>query len=151
MLSAFAYQNILTHLKSKGRSKGIQVHSVNPAYTSLIGRVNYAKRYGLSIHHAAALCICRRFLGVSERMPQGQREIPDGKGGHVTLDLPVRNRSRHVWVQWGQLNKKLPAALTAHFRTVNNRSSSSCKAAPETFPDLVGEIPARESPAPLFC
>lgn len=151
MLSAFAYQNILTHLKSKGRSKGIQVHSVNPAYTSLIGRVNYAKRYGLSIHHAAALCIGRRFLGVSERMPQGQREIPDGKGGHVTLDLPVRNRSRHVWVQWGQLNKKLPAALTAHFRTVNNRSSSSCKAAPETFPDLVGEIPARESPAPLFC
>ena len=151
MLSAFAYQSILTHLKSRGRSKGIQVHSVNPAYTSVIGRVNYAKRYGLSIHHAAALCIGRRFLGVSERMPQGQREIPDGKGGHVTLDLPVRNRSRHVWVQWGQLNKKLPAALTAHFRAVNNRSSSSCKAALETFPDLVGEIPTRESPAPLFC
>ncbi|MBX9744820.1 MAG: IS200/IS605 family accessory protein TnpB-related protein, partial [Chlamydiales bacterium] len=84
MLSAFAYQNILTHLKSRGRSKGIQVPSVNPAYTSLMGRVNYAKRYGLSIHHAAALCIGRRFLGVSERMPQGQRDIPDGKGGHVT-------------------------------------------------------------------
>ena len=125
MLSAFAYQTILTHLKSRGKSKGIQVHSVNPAYTSLIGRVNYAKRYGLSTHHAAALCIGRRFLGVSERMPQGQREIPDGKEGHVTLDLPVRNRSRHVWYQWGQLNKKLPAALTAHFRTEKLRSSSS--------------------------
>ena len=40
------------------------------------------------------------------------------KGGHVTLDLPVRNRSRHVWKQWGQLNKKCSAALTARFRTV---------------------------------
>jgi len=152
MLSAFAYQKILTHLKSRGRFKGIQVHSVNPAYTSLMGRVNYAKRYGLSIHHAAALCIGRRFLGVSERMPQGQRDIPDGKGGHVTLDLPVRNRSRHVWHQWGQLNKKFPAALTAHFRTVKTRSSSSCKAAPETTsPDFFGEIPIRESSASLFC
>jgi len=152
MLSAFAYQTILAHLKSKGKAKGVQVHSVNPAYTSLIGRVNYAKRYGLSIHHSAALCIGRRFLGVSESMPQGQRDIPDGKGGHVTLDLPVRNRSRHVWHQWGQLNKKIPAALTAHFRTEKIRSSSSRKATPETMiPDLVGAIPTRESSAPLFC
>lgn len=124
MLSSFAYQAILTHLKAKGASKGIQVQTVNPAFTSLIGRVKFAKRYGLSIHHAAALSIGRRFLGVSERMPQGPREIPDGKGGYVTLDLPVRNRSRHVWHQWGQLNRKLQAAFTAHFRTGRTRSSS---------------------------
>jgi hypothetical protein len=89
------------------------------SFTSLIGRVKFAKRYGMTLHMAAALCIGRRFLGVSERMPQGQRDIPDGKGGHVTLDLPVRNRSRHVWHQWGQLNRKLSAALTAHFRAVH--------------------------------
>jgi IS605 OrfB family transposase len=118
MLSAFAYQSIITHLKSRGASKGIGVYSISPAFTSLIGRVNYAERYGLSIHHAAALCIGRRYLGLSEKMPKGRRKIPDGKGGHVTLDLPVRNRSRHVWKQWGQLNKKCSAALTARFRTV---------------------------------
>lgn len=117
MLSAFAYQLIITHLKSRGASKGIGVYSVNPAFTSLIGRVNYAERYGLSTHHAAALCIGRRYLGFSEKMPSGQREIPDGKGGHVTLDLPERTRSRHVWKQWGQLNRKYSAALTARFRT----------------------------------
>jgi len=133
MLSAFAYAKILTYLKSRGSSKGIEVHSINPAFTSLIGRVKFAKRYGITTHMAAALCIGRRFLGVSERMPQGQRDIPDGKGGHVTLDLPVRNRSRHVWHQWGQLNKKLPAALTAHFRAGDPyRSSSSLKTALET-------------------
>lgn len=152
MLSSFAYASILMHLKSRGAAQGVQVHCVNPAYTSLIGRTNYAKRYGLSIHHAAALCIGRRSLGLSEKMPKGHRAIPDGKGCHVTLDLPVRNRSRHVWHQWGQLNRKFSAALTAHFRTKQNRSSSSRKATPvmTLSPDLAGGIPVRESLAPLF-
>ena len=153
MLSSFAYSAILTHLKSRGSAKGIQVHSVNPAFTSLIGRVKFAKRYGISIHMAAALCIGRRFLGFSERMPQPRRDVPDGKGGHVTLDLPVRNRTRHVWHQWRQLNRKLPAALTAHLRTAKSRSSSSRKTTPEIedLPDFIGAIPIRESPALLFC
>ncbi len=152
MLSAFAYASIITHLKSRGASKRVAVYSVNPAFTSLIGRVKFAKRYGLTIHMAAALCIGRRFLGVSERMPQGQREIPDGKGGHVTLDLPARNRSRHVWRQWGQLNKKLSAALTAHFRAVHTDPR-----VPQTTPvtamlsNLAGETLARESSTRLLC
>ena len=152
MLSAFAYASIIAHLKSRGASKRVAVYSVNPAFTSLIGRVKFAKRYGLTIHMAAALCIGRRFLGVSERMPQGQREIPDGKGGHVTLDLPARNRSRHVWRQWGQLNKKLSAALTAHFRAVHTDPR-----VPQTTPvtamlsNLAGETPARESSTRLLC
>ncbi len=152
MLSAFAYASIIAHLKSRGASKRVAVYSVNPAFTSLIGRVKFAKRYGLTIHMAAALCIGRRFLGVSERMPQGQREIPDGKGGHVTLDLPARNRSWHVWRQWGQLNKKLSAALTAHFRAVHTDPR-----VPKTTPvtamlsNLAGETPARESSTRLLC
>jgi len=152
MLSSFAYQAILTHLKGRGASRGIQVHNVNPAFTSLIGRVKFAERYGLSVHHAAALAIGRRYLGVSERMPQGQRNISDGKGGHVTLDLPVRNRSKHVWHQWGQLNRKLSAALTAHFRAVHTdprvHQNDSCDS---MLSDLVGETPARESLTRLLC
>ena len=152
MLSAFAYASIIAHLKSRGQARGIEVHNVNPAFTSLIGRVKFAERYGLTIHIAASLCIGRRFLGVSERMPQGQRDIPDGKGGHVTLDLPVRNRSRHVWHQWGQLNKKFSVALTAHFRAVRTDprvpKSDSCDS---MLSDLVGETPARESSTQLFC
>lgn len=153
MLSSFAYRAILTHLKGRGASRGIQVHSVNPAFTSLIGRVKFAERYGLSVHHTAALAIGRRYLGISERMPQGQRNISDGKGSHVTLDLPVRNRSKHVWHQWGQLNKKFQAALTAHFRAAKNRSSSPRKATPvmTVSSDFTGGIPVRESLTPLFC
>lgn len=152
MLSAFAYASIIAHLCSRGQTKGIEVHSVNPAFTSLIGRVKFTERYGLTIHLAAALCIGRRFLGVSERMPQGQRDIPDGKGGHVTLDLPERNRSRHVWHQWGQLSKKFSVALTAHFRAVHTDPRAP-KTALETamLSDLVGGTPARESLTRLLC
>ena len=47
-------------------------------------------------HASAALCIGRRFLGASERLPSHLNEIADGKGSSVTLPLPVRNRERHV-------------------------------------------------------
>lgn len=149
-LSSFSYQAILTHLKSRAFSKHIEVKQVNPAFTSLIGRVKFAVRYGLSIHHAAALCIGRRFLNLSEKVPRHLDKIPDGKDSHVALSLPVRNRSKHVWNQWRDLNKRVQAALAAHFRA--KRSSSTPKAAPETetFPDLVGAIPTCESLAALL-
>jgi IS605 OrfB family transposase len=149
-LSSFSYQAILTHLKSRAFGKQIEVKQVNPAFTSLIGRVKFAVRYGLSIHHAAALCIGRRFLNLSEKVPRRLDKIPDGKDGHVALSLPARNRDKHVWHQWRDLSKKVPAALAAHFRA--KRSSSSPKAAPETetFPDLVGATPTCESLAALL-
>lgn len=130
MLSSFSYQAILTHLHSRAFGRQIEVHQINPAFTSLIGRVKFASRYGLSIHHAAALCIGRRFLKLSEKVPRRLGKIPDGKGAHVALSLPARNRDKHVWHLWRLINKKLSAALAAHFRA--KRSSSTLKAAPET-------------------
>jgi len=50
LLSSFAYGGFFSFLKSRAYKHGIAVHQVNPAYTSVIGRVNYAKRYGLSGH-----------------------------------------------------------------------------------------------------
>src|ERR1700730_1722659 len=67
MLSSFAYSSILTHIKSRAQKEGVEVQEVNPAYTSIIGRVKFSKRCGLSIHHAAALVIARRSLRFSEK------------------------------------------------------------------------------------
>ena len=149
-LSSFSYQAILTHVKSRAFGKKIEVQQVNPAFTSLIGRVKFSVRYGLSIHHAAALCIGRRFLNLSEKVPRRLDKVPDGKDSHVALSLPVRNRDKHVWNQWRDLNKKVPAALAAHFRA--KRSSSTLKTALETepIPDLVGATPTCESLAALL-
>ncbi len=152
MLSSFSYGSIITHLKSRASKEGVYFEQVNPAYTSVIGRVKYAERYGLSIHLAAALTIGRRYLRFSEKVPSNLSEIPDGKDGHVTLSLPVRNRDKHVWSIWSHVSRKLRTALAAHFRTAKSRSKSSSKPAFETEPisDVVGETPARESSELLF-
>jgi IS605 OrfB family transposase len=122
MLSSFAYNAIINSMKSRAWRYGVKVEEVNPAFTSVIGRVKFAKRYGLSIHGSAALCIARRSIGASERLPRYQENVPDGKGGHVTFTLPVRNREKHVWQQWRQILRKLQVVLVAHFRT-RKRSS----------------------------
>ena len=152
MLSSFAYGSLISHLKSRAAKKGVLVEQVNPAYTSIIGRIKFAKRYGLSIHQAAALTIGRRYLRFSEKVPPTLSEIPDGKDGHVTLPPPVRKRGEHVWSLWSRLSKKLRTALAAHFRTAKSRSKSSSQSAFETEPisDGVGGIPTRESSEPLF-
>ena len=124
MLSSLAYTQFKQNLTSKGWQEGVEVLEINPAFTSVIGRVKFSKRYGLSIHQAAALTIGRRSLKVSERIPRHLEAIPDGKGGHVALSLPVRNRNKHVWSSWRILAQELKTVLAAHFRA-RNRSSSS--------------------------
>jgi IS605 OrfB family transposase len=125
MLSSLAYINILNTIKSRAWRFGVKVKEVNPAYTSVIGRVKFAGRYGLTIHESAALCIARRFRGVSEGLPRRLDKIPDGKSGHVALPLPVRNRGKHVWTLWRQVKKKLSVVLAAHFRAKRSSSRST--------------------------
>jgi IS605 OrfB family transposase len=140
MLSSFTYSTIIEAIKSRSFRFGVQVEEVNPAYTSVIGRVKFASRYGFSIHESAALVIGRRAQGFSEKMPRHAREVPDGKGGHVALSLPARNRDKHVWVLWRQVRRKLQTVLAAHFRTIKRSSSrqkpTCCDGSP---PDFVGE------------
>ena len=124
LLSSFAYGLFYRFLIARAYKHGVEIHQVNPAFTSVIGRVNYAKRYGLSIHLAAALCIARRYQKFSEAPCSPEGRIPDGKGGHVAFVLPVRNRTKHVWHFWGQVKKKLTTVLAAHFRAIHNRSLS---------------------------
>ncbi|GAJ40743.1 IS200/IS605 family accessory protein TnpB-related protein [Saccharococcus caldoxylosilyticus] len=54
----------------RGMRLGFRIKKVNPAYTSVIGRFKYRKKYGLSVHESAALVIGRRGLGYRERLPK---------------------------------------------------------------------------------
>jgi IS605 OrfB family transposase len=124
LLSSFAYGLFFLFLLARAFKHGIAIYQVNPAFTSIIGHINYAKRYGLGIHLAAALCIARRYQKFSESPGPSVREIPDGKGGHVAFVLPARNRTKHVWHFWGQVKRKLKAELAAHYRAMKHRSLS---------------------------
>jgi IS605 OrfB family transposase len=116
MLSSFAFNKTAASIKSACFRAGVEVVEVNPAYTSVIGAVNYARSKGIPTHQGAAYAIARRGLGMSERPTCRVAVVPARKGGHVTFALPVRNRAKHVWSFWSNVKTRLKAAHQAHFR-----------------------------------
>ena len=120
MLSSFSYGKIKAYFLSRGYRQGVEVHQVNPAFSSVVGRVKFMERYGLSVHQAAALVLARRLLGCSERIPRW-RVFPVGNGVHVTFFVPVRKRVKHVWTYWGAVLGQLRPALAAQHRLGKHR------------------------------
>ena len=96
----------------------MEVHQVNPAFSSVIGRVKFMQRYGLTVHQAAAMVLARRLLGCSERIPR-RRVAPAGNGVYVAFVafvVPARKRVKHVWTYWGAISRQLRSALAAQHR-----------------------------------
>ncbi|MCV9965120.1 Atg14 domain-containing protein [Pararhizobium sp. BT-229] len=150
MLSSLAYSSFDAALASACCRSGVWLKRINPAFTSLIGRVKFAPRYGLSVHAAAALSIARRAMGASERMPApvgGELKLPLDGGGHVTLPRPARIVGGHVWTSWRRLNIGWKTALAARGRT--GRKSRS--PATDPLPKGLGSAPRRRNcpPSPV--
>ena len=120
MLSSFSYGKTKAYFISRGYRQGVEVHQVNPAYSSVIGRVKFMERYGLSVHQAAALVLARRLLGCSERIPS-RWVAPIGNGVHVAFTVPARKRVKHVWTYWGAVSGQLRPALAAQHRLGKRR------------------------------
>ena len=120
MLSSFAYGKVKAYFISRGYRQGVEVHQVNPAFSSVMGRVKFMERYGLSVHQAAALVLARRLLGCSERIPR-RRVAPVGNGVHVAFTVPARKRVKHVWAYWAAISRQLRPALAAQSRLERRR------------------------------
>ena len=120
MLSSFSYGKIKAYFVSRGYRQGVEIHQINPAYSSVIGRVKFMERYGLTVHQAAALVLARRLLGCSERIPR-RWVTPIGNGVQVAFTVPVRKRVKHVWTYWGAISGQLRPALAAQHRLGKRR------------------------------
>ena len=120
MLSSFSYGKIKPYFVSRGYRQGVGIHQVNPAYSSVIGRVKFMERYGLTVHQAAALVLARRLLGCSERIPR-RWVAPVGNGVHIAFTVPARTRVKHVWTYWGAVSRQLRPALAAQHRLGKRR------------------------------
>ena len=115
ILSSFNYGKVKAYLLSRGYREGVEVYQVKPAYSSVIGRVKFMERYGLSVHQAAALVLARRLLSCREGVPR-LRTAPLDTGGHVAFRVPVRKRVKHVWSYWAAVSRQLGPALAAQHR-----------------------------------
>jgi transposase, IS605 OrfB family, central region len=136
MLSSLSYRKIRDAICARAAKDGVEVKIVNPKFTSVLGRINYASRYGLTVHQGAAVVIGRRAFDRFAKNPHtgknfkefGLRETPigrtgrdgvktitapDGRGAQVTFPYPVWNERKHVWTLLGRVSRKMKAALAA--------------------------------------
>jgi hypothetical protein len=74
MLSAFAYTRFAQTVGARAHDAGVEVVEVRAAYSSKIGRQKYARRYGLSVHRAAALVLARRAQRFPDRLKPSSRK-----------------------------------------------------------------------------
>ncbi|QBS38734.1 hypothetical protein E1B22_12530 (plasmid) [Thermaerobacter sp. FW80] len=92
-LSAFAYGKFYALLMARAAREGVEVLRVNPAFTSVIGKVKFMARYGLSPHAAAAVAIARRGLGFGERLRSGTaRPLPARESRAARLERLAAHR-----------------------------------------------------------
>jgi len=69
------YKGLLGKIEIVGKREGVQVIKVNPAYTSVIGKLKYAPIYNIDKDIASAYVIARRGLGFKESLPKNYREL----------------------------------------------------------------------------
>ena len=120
MLSSFSYGKIKAYFLSRGHRQGVEVHQVNPAFSSVVGRVKFMERYGLTVHQAAALVLARRLLNCSERLPR-RWVCPVDNGVCVAFTVPARKRVKHVWTYWGAILGQLRTVFAAQHRLGKRR------------------------------
>jgi IS605 OrfB family transposase len=82
----FTYRRLHDGLVREALRAGLQVKLVNPAYSSVIGRLKYAGQYGISDHQAAAYVLARRGIELREGLPKPLvKVLPDLVGTLDTL------------------------------------------------------------------
>jgi len=74
-LHKWAYKSILEKIEVYARRMGVQLIKVNPAYTSIIGKLKYAPQLSIDKDIAGAYVIGRRGFGFEERLPKNYREL----------------------------------------------------------------------------
>jgi len=78
-LQKWIYKGVLQKIEIVARRNGIQVIKVNPAYTSIIGKLKYAPLYNIDKDTAGAYVIARRGIGFKERLPKNYRKLLEDK------------------------------------------------------------------------
>lgn len=86
MLSNLATGLFETSIESRCQRRGVELKKVNPAYTSVIGMINFMAPLGLNSGTAAAMAIARRGLNLNEDAP-------------MCLTKP-EDLVRHSWCTW---------------------------------------------------
>ena len=88
MLSAFAYGKIREYFAGQCWKHGVNLLTVNPAYTSFLGNLKYRSKITTknNEHMPAAYVIARRGQGFRERIPSSLLKVKKDKAGVITVE-----------------------------------------------------------------
>ncbi|MFW9992510.1 MAG: hypothetical protein ACFFD4_10735 [Candidatus Odinarchaeota archaeon] len=103
--SNFAHGQMITALLALAIKQDFAVIEVKPAFTSVLGRLKYAHRYGLNDHEAAGIVIGRRALGFGEKL-----HVRAGNGHFEFVIPPNWERS-----QWKEIRQTIDDYLVMDF------------------------------------
>ena len=78
-LQKWIYKALLQKIEIVAKRNGIQLIKINPAYTSIIGKLKYVPLYNIDKDTAGAYVIARRGLGFKERLPKNYRKLLENK------------------------------------------------------------------------
>jgi len=98
----FAYRKLLSSIKSRAERSGVPVIQVNPAFTSILGKLKYQDMYSLSTHNAAAMVIARRGIGIKEKqtftvtVDEKKKVMLNHEGRGITIAL---TQKAYSWLQ----------------------------------------------------
>jgi len=95
-LGNFTWRQLLIAIEAKAHRNGIEVKKVNPAWTSVIGRLKYCD--DIKVHEAAAYVTGRRGLGYKERIPDWLRSM-------IAETLQEEGIKKSNWKIWSDLKK----------------------------------------------
>lgn len=123
MLHSLAYAKIKERIRINCLLQGVVSKAVDAAYTSMLGKTLYTKKYGISVHQAAAYVIARRYYKLEEYYEAPKIEfIYKDKSCSLTIPVDIYKKQ--------DVNKK---AKTTNFYKELYRWLSSEFKAPSRF------------------
>jgi IS605 OrfB family transposase len=115
MLSGLAYAQYRQLTASKCFRMGLELKVVNPAYTSVAGRIKYATPFGRSVHLAAAGVIARRGQALTERLPRAKSVRIPVNGTTKNFPVPERKAGDSDLGAWAAIGRELTVFLRKSF------------------------------------
>lgn len=133
MAANFPFKKMIEAVMRRTFREGVGVKQVWPAHTSTIGYWKYMRRYGIIIHHAAALVIARRAVGFRERITKELKQkvqVLKEKLSQKANSLPGEGRGMTRTVK--QLFNRLDRKISVH------NGLTRCKQ--ESFQSVWGDL-----------
>ena len=137
MLSSFAYTRFALTVGARAHDAGIEVVEVPAAYSSKLGTQKYARRYGLSVHRAAAFVLARRGQKFPDRLKPSSRKrfatTCKDRGEPVSARLKVssgRGKARRETYARPR-DSAIPAAPRGRKRSEMEKRRVSCGETPQ--------------------